>query len=71
MKSIEFKFENLKKIEQFAGVKIWYYSEIGDPSCEFSIINEDGSLSDKKLKLKSGDEIFKDSKGNLYIKLMR
>lgn len=69
MRSIKFSFENLKKIEQFAGVKIWYYSEIGTPTCEFEYPKEENEYLSKKLILKEGDEIFKDSKGNLYKKI--
>ena len=67
MEQIEFTFENIKKIEVFAGVTLYSYYQIGKPSATFHFPIEDSKT--KELKLEEGELIFKDENNNIYKKI--
>ena len=71
MKKIAFTFENIKKIEIFAGVTLYSYYQIGKPSATFHFPLPEGesSYKQKELKLDDGDIIFKDKSGNIFKKI--
>jgi len=71
MKQIVFTFENIKKIEIFAGVKLYSYYQIGKPSATFHFpkLEGDSSYSATELQLSEGEIIFKDKSGNIFKKV--
>ena len=71
MKQIIFTFENIKKIEAFAGVTLYSYYQIGKPSATFHFPLAEGELSykQKELKLEEGEVIFKDKNNNIFKKV--
>lgn len=68
MKSIKFSLENIRAIEKFTGTTLESYFQIGDPCGTFLFPQTDGQPT-KTLKLKQGDEVFKDEQGALYLKI--
>jgi len=69
MKQIIFTFENIKKIEVFAGVTLYSYYQFGTPSATFKFPAEEGNGKSKELELKEGEVIFKDKNNNIFKKV--
>ena len=71
MKQIVFTFENIKKIEIFAGVTLYSYYQIGKPNAtfHFPILEGESRYSSKELQLEEGEILFKDKAGNIFKKV--
>ena len=66
MKKITFRIENVKKVEEFLGAKLYSYYRIGTPEATFKFTQEGESVYyAKELKLTDGDVLFKNKKGDI------
>lgn len=71
MKRIEFKLEKLKKVEEFLGAELYSFYQIGTPNGTFKFPVKEGDSIHlaKEIKLNIGDVIYKNSKGELLLKI--
>lgn len=74
MKKITFTIENVKKVEKFLGAKMESYFQIGTPKARFkfpsNIAGEDSVYhSGKELEIGDGDVLFKNTKGEILLKV--
>lgn len=69
MKKITFKFENTKKVEEFLGAKLYCYFNSSTHEATFKFPAKEGLYKEEELKIKIGDTLFKNRKGEIFIQI--
>ena len=69
MKKITFRFENIKKVEEFLGATLYCYFQSGSNEATFKFPAVEGEYKQKEFKMNLGDTLIKNRAGEIFIKV--